>query len=79
MLAEFSDPGTVTFPAFTVTSTLLGTHGGNSVETQVTYAYLTGSVVYTYTPVPEPAALAAWSLLGAVGIALFWFRRNRWA
>jgi len=72
VLAEFNGPGTITLSASTFTQTLLANTGGNTAADQVTSASLTGSVIYTYTPVPEPGTLV---LLGIAVAGLFGFRR----
>jgi hypothetical protein len=52
----------------------LSNGGGNSSASQVTDAFLDGSVTYTYTPapVPEPSNLL---LFGLGGLALLGYRR----
>ena len=68
VLAEFTGVSSYSLPASTFTQTVLSNTGGNTDASQVTTAYLTGSVTYTYS-VPEPASLglivAALPLLAA--------------
>ncbi len=70
LLAEFTGAGSISLPAGTLTYTTLSNSGGNTESSQVTYTGLTGTVIYTYTPVPLPSALLLLGpgLLGLVGI-----------
>jgi len=75
LLSEFTGMGNISLSASTFTQSGLTYTGGitftslNSVE-----ASLTGSVIYSYTPVPEPTELALGSL---AGLSLITFRRHR--
>jgi hypothetical protein len=75
ILSEFTGGGGILLPASTFTQTLLANTGGNTAAEQVTDASATGTVIYTYTPNPEPASagLLAAGLLGLVGLC----RRRR--
>jgi hypothetical protein len=67
VLAEFTGTGNFGITATTFTQTVLSNTGGNTAASQVTQADLTGSVTYTYIPVPEPSsALMALTGLGMV-------------
>ena len=70
LLAEFTGAGSIALPAGTQTYTDLANSGGNTESAQVTYAGLTGTVTYTYTPIPLPPALLLFGpgLLGLVGV-----------
>jgi len=70
LLAEFTGAGSISLPAATLTYTDLSNSGGNTESAQVTYAGLTGTVTYLYTPVPLPSALLLFGpgLLGLVGL-----------
>jgi len=69
ILAEFTGGGSISLNAGTFTQTQLSNTGGNTTSSQVTDASLTGSVTYTYTPVPEPSTFGLLALgLGALPI-----------
>lgn len=70
VLAEFTGTGTIVLPASTFTQTWIGYQGGNTLASQVTYAELTGSVTYTYTPVPEPSTIVLLGI-GAFGLVCY--------
>jgi hypothetical protein len=76
VLAEFTGPGTIVLPASTYTQTWIAYNGGNSNATQVTNAQLTGSVTYTYAPVPEPSTFALFGI-GAFGLLGYVWRKRR--
>lgn len=69
VLAEFTGAGSFVLPATTFTQTLLANTGGNTSASQVTSASLTGSVTYTYNPIPEPGTLALVGC-GLLGLAI---------
>ena len=74
VLAEFTGAGSIDLhPAFTTTSTLIVSSGGNTSAAQVTDASLTGSVTYTYTTTstPEPSTLVIWLGIGALGLLAY--------
>ena len=76
VLDEFN-LGPVTFPASSVTPTLLSNLSGNTGMTQTTQDALTGSVIFTYTnSVPEPSALALVGV-GFAGLMGFVWRKGR--
>ncbi|MGA2241613.1 MAG: choice-of-anchor E domain-containing protein [Verrucomicrobiota bacterium] len=74
VLSEFTGTGDILLDAHTWTRSVLSNGGGNSSASQVTDAFLDGSVTYTYTPapVPEPSNLL---LFGLGGLALLGYRR----
>ena len=75
VLSEFTGLGSLALSASTHTNTLLDYSGGFTTASQGTYGSATGQVMYIYTAVPEPSALA---LLGAGALGLFgyaWRRR----
>jgi hypothetical protein len=74
ILSEFTGTGSILLGAHTYTQSLLANTGGNSSASQVTDAYLDGSVTYTYTPAPVPEPLSA-LFLGLGGLALLGYRR----
>ena len=53
ILSEFTGTGSIVLPARTATVTVLSNTGGNTTAAQVTSASLTGTVTYTYTPLPD--------------------------
>jgi len=63
VLAEFTGTGNISLPASTKTRTVLDYEGGNSLASQVSFASLTGTVTYNYTPVPEPTTMITGALL----------------
>ncbi len=67
ILGEFTGTGTISLSASTFTQTWLTNTGGNTFASQVTDALLTGTVIYDYTPVPEPATIV---LLGLGALTL---------
>ncbi len=73
ILAEFTGAGNITLNAYTFTQTLLANTGGNTSASQVTDAGLTGQVIYTFTPAPEPSTFA----LLALGLGVLPFLRRR--
>lgn len=70
ILSEFTGTGNISLNTNTLTGTVLTTAGGNTNDTQNTFANITGDVVYTYTSgAPEPATLFLMgSALVGVGI-----------
>lgn len=76
VLDEFNGPGTISLSASTFTQTVLANTGGNTAASQVTSAYLTGNVTYSYIPVPEPSALVL-LVAGALGLLVYVGRRCR--
>jgi hypothetical protein len=74
ILSEFTGAGNVLMDAHTFTQSLLANNGGNSSASQVTDAFLDGSVTYTYTPAPAPEPSSA-LLLSLGGLALLCYRR----
>lgn len=75
LLSELTGLGSIVLPAETRTFT--GSKmivGGNDNIAQVTDASLSGTVTYTYTPVPEPATM---SLLMIGGTTILLQRRKR--
>jgi hypothetical protein len=75
-LAEFTGSGSVVLSASTLTTTITQNWGGNSASAQNTAAALSGIVIYTYSPVPEPSTLGM--LFAAAGAALMARRGWRW-
>jgi len=74
VLAEFTGFGNVSLNGSTFTVTVLSTTGLNTSASQTGDASLTGSVIYNYTPVPEPSVFA---LLGLGLVVLPILRRKR--
>lgn len=76
LLAEFIGSGNILLDASTYTQTWLSNHGGNSIETQVTDASLTGTITYEYTPAPVSVPPSAFLLgTGLLGLGLWRLRR----
>lgn len=63
ILGEFTGAGTISLDASTFTQTFESSHNGNVTWTQNSYAGLTGVILYTYTPVPEPTTMVAGALM----------------
>ncbi|MCC6126689.1 MAG: hypothetical protein IT426_17140 [Pirellulales bacterium] len=72
-------------PPATVSSSAILTAGLHSFKVQFfedfggpsgVDLYLPSGVTYAECPVPEPATIVVWSLLGAIGLAYGWWRRR---
>ncbi|MEI9866718.1 MAG: PEP-CTERM sorting domain-containing protein [Limisphaerales bacterium] len=75
ILAEFTGAGNISLSASTFTQSGLTYTGGITFANVTSVdASLTGSVVYNYTPVPEPTTLA---LAGLGGLSLMLVLRQR--
>jgi hypothetical protein len=74
ILNEFTGGGQIVLNVSTLTQTLLANTGGNTSASQVTYASLTGDVIYYYE-LPEPSTFG---MMGAalVGLAGLRFRKR---
>lgn len=69
-------------PAPVFSSSGLTVGGGRYSSTQGSYPHITGTwhfgvANFEYSPIPEPCAFLIWSLLGALGIAVGWYRRRK--
>jgi len=71
--AEFTGSGNITMTALAYAPSSVSSSDSNQDVSQVTTASLTGTVVYTYDPVPEPATMS----LVLIGGSIAALRRRR--